>query len=101
MDHLKDLQAWYLGQCDGDWEHQSGVSIETLDNPGWSVSINLTGTDLQGAEFNETSDLDPTHNWIRCWVENDEWHGVGGPLMLRTILEIFLTWAQQESATSA
>jgi hypothetical protein len=29
------LQAWYAEQCDGDWEHQFGVSVETLDNPGW------------------------------------------------------------------
>ena len=101
MHHLKDLQAWYLGQCDGDWEHQSGVRIETLDNPGWSVSINLTDTDLQDAEFKEISDLDPPDKWIRCWVENHEWRGVGGPLMLGTILEKFLAWAQQVSAPSA
>jgi hypothetical protein len=28
------LQGWYATQCDGDWEHEYGVSIETLDNPG-------------------------------------------------------------------
>ena len=27
------LQAWYATQCDGDWEHANGVSIESLDNP--------------------------------------------------------------------
>lgn len=24
-DPLKDLQAWYEAQCDGQWEHQGGV----------------------------------------------------------------------------
>ena len=25
FDPLKDLQAWYEAQCDGQWEHQRGV----------------------------------------------------------------------------
>ncbi|MFE2849501.1 Imm53 family immunity protein, partial [Streptomyces scopuliridis] len=29
------LQNWYTQQCDGDWEHEWGVKIATLDNPGW------------------------------------------------------------------
>jgi Immunity protein 53 len=33
------LQVWYLAQCDGDWEHRHGVTIGTLDNPGWSLRI--------------------------------------------------------------
>lgn len=30
------LQKWYKSQCDGDWEHEYGIKIETVDNPGWS-----------------------------------------------------------------
>lgn len=40
-DPLKGLQDWYCSQCNGDWEHGYGVSIETLDNPGWSLKIEL------------------------------------------------------------
>jgi Immunity protein 53 len=42
------LQAWYAARCDGDWEHGYGVAIQTLDNPGWSLRINLEGTMLEG-----------------------------------------------------
>jgi hypothetical protein len=101
MDRVKDLQTWYLSQCDGDWEHQSGVRIETLDNPGWSVNISLVDTDLHGADFKEISDLNSDDTWIRCWVENNEWRGFGGPEMLDAILDNFLTWAQQVSRPSA
>jgi hypothetical protein len=45
-DALTRLQEWYGEQCDGDWEHQSGICIETLDNPGWFVRIDLAGTAL-------------------------------------------------------
>jgi hypothetical protein len=29
-DALFMLQRWYVGQCNGDWEHQYGVRIDTL-----------------------------------------------------------------------
>ena len=40
------LEGWYTRCCDGEWEHRYGVCIETLDNPGWLIRIDLTGTDL-------------------------------------------------------
>jgi len=46
-DNLKWLTQWYLAQCNDDWEHLYGVKIDTLDNPGWSLRIELTGTAMQ------------------------------------------------------
>ena len=37
-DLLKVSQQWYQSKCDGTWEHMYGVEIDTLDNPGWTVS---------------------------------------------------------------
>jgi hypothetical protein len=28
------LQQWYADHADGEWEHQNGITIATLDNPG-------------------------------------------------------------------
>ena len=50
-DPLTQLQQWYLSNCNGDWEHTYGVSIGTLDNPGWSVKIELTGTPCDGRDL--------------------------------------------------
>jgi len=33
-DLLKWLQDWYAARCYGDWEHEFGINIRTLDNPG-------------------------------------------------------------------
>jgi hypothetical protein len=44
---LELVQRWYAAHCDGEWEHQYGIKIETLDNPGWRVTIDLTNTELQ------------------------------------------------------
>ncbi|MBN6041230.1 Imm53 family immunity protein [Amycolatopsis sp. 195334CR] len=28
------LERWFAGQCDDDWEHRYGITLETRDNPG-------------------------------------------------------------------
>ncbi|WP_328741498.1 immunity 53 family protein [Streptomyces caniferus] len=33
------LPSWYASHCDGDREHEGGVTIKTLDNPGWAVKM--------------------------------------------------------------
>ena len=94
MTTLARLQRWYALQCNGDWEHPFGLKIETLDNTGWSVEINLTDADLEGMPFAEVSDLDPEADWIRCSVEDGEFQGAGGASMFETILGHFLDWAE-------
>ena len=36
---ISEIENWFKQRCDGDWEHQGGISIETLDNPGWCVKV--------------------------------------------------------------
>lgn len=51
QDLISWLQNWYHQYCDGDWEHAQNFTITTIDNPGWSVTINLVGTKLEGEFF--------------------------------------------------
>jgi len=100
MDSLALLQKWYLQQCDEDWEHSYGIRIDTLDNPGWNMEIDLAGTELEGRPFEpvhygmfeeaETSGND----WIFCKVEGDKFSAAGGPLKLDEIINVFLRWAE-------
>ncbi len=48
---LKRLQEWFETNCDGEWEHAYGVLIATLDNPGWTIKIDLMGTYLENIDF--------------------------------------------------
>jgi hypothetical protein len=90
---LNRLQSWYASQCDGDWEHDKGVSIDTLDNPGWRICINLVGTTLESRPFEEI-EIDRTEeDWLRAWVEDGSWNGAGGALNLRELLTAFLDWS--------
>lgn len=36
------LQEWTKSQVDGDWEHEQGVSISMLDNPGWILRVDIS-----------------------------------------------------------
>ena len=87
------IQKWYASQCDGDWEHTFGVSIETLDNPGWIVRVNLEGTELEEVPFEEIKRLEPKRTWLSCRVGEKTWQGAGGPHMLGEILAVFTRWA--------
>ena len=89
-DDLTWLMQWYLAQCDEDWEHQFGVEIGTLDNPGWSLSIDLDGTSLEGRMFGPLYDGvseqeqpvqggDGDVPWMVCRVEGSKFKGWGGP----------------------
>lgn len=93
---IEALGRWYAAQCDGDWEHRYGITIESLDNPGWRVRIDLAGTGLAGLRFDEVKDLGPVDTWIHCRVEDGQFRGAGGPPMLTPILERFLAWADKE-----
>jgi Immunity protein 53 len=93
MSALADLQEWYQAQCNLDWERQFGVSIGTLDNPGWTVTIDLGNTDLRGKPFPEVKDLESEKDWIHCRVEGTKFYGAGGPGKLEEILQVFLNWA--------
>lgn len=91
MGVIEQIQTWYAAQCDGDWEHQYGVSIETIDNPGWCVTVDLTGTSLENIRFQTYQKNKNEEDWIFCEVSENKFVGRGDPGKLQTILEIFVS----------
>ncbi len=105
MDELTDLQNWYLAQCDGEWEHDRGVSITSCDNPGWWIKVDLRGTRVENASFQliqegDPDPVDPKGDWLRCYIENQVFNGAGDPQKLQRILRIFLNWAKQSEPSN-
>jgi hypothetical protein len=76
VNNLRKLQLWYSKQCDGSWEHHYGVSIDTLDNPGWTVVVDLTGTDLQSMQMESITE------------EKNEQTGSTAKSKMRSLLEM-------------
>jgi len=101
MTSIALLQDWYLQHCDGDWEHDYGIQIDTLDNPGWSLKINLRGTDLEDIGFTAAEhgvgaqSIADDPDWWTTKVEDGFFIGFSGPKHLDTLLDIFLQWAKK------
>jgi hypothetical protein len=96
---LSELQDWYAAQCDGDWEHCYGLSIGTLDNPGWCLCIDLEGTDLADVAFAEVKEnYEDDLDWLVCAKHAAKFTGHGGPRKLERMMRIFLDWAKAHSS---
>ena len=96
MHELQRIQHWYLMQCDDEWEHGYGIDLKTLDNPGWQLEIDLTGTDLERVRFKPIveGDSERDTDWIHCEVKQGKFKGACGASNLTELLGIFLDWAE-------
>jgi hypothetical protein len=94
MDALGWLQEWFSQQCDCDWEHGNGIRVETIDNPGWRIRIDCSGTELQGRLLSRTKLERSEADWLHVWVENDEFNAACGTHNLTEALERFRQWAR-------
>lgn len=101
-DDLDWLMLWYTSQCDEDWEHEFGVKIDTLDNPGWSLTVDLERTVLEGRSFTPIvegcEDEEPLQGgdrdvpWLVCRVEGTKFKACGGPRDLARMIGAFRRW---------
>jgi hypothetical protein len=84
------LQDWYRSKCNGEWEHEFGIEIETLDNPGWRVEVDVGRSLMSQSTSCDRSDSD----WVRCSVKDGRFVGSGGPGNLNEILEVLRAWLE-------
>lgn len=88
------IEEWYLENRAEEWGGTTSVKIETIDNPGWSVKINLQETNLENKSFHDFFDDKSEDDWILCEVREGFFHGAGDAEKLSTILKIFKEWAE-------
>jgi Immunity protein 53 len=94
------LQKWYQSQCNGDWEHSYGITIQTLDNPGWSLFVNLDETVMEDRSFQPIRVERTEDNWVFCEVKNNRFEGACSPLNLVEVLEIFHNWVTSDDSAN-
>jgi hypothetical protein len=83
------LQKWYVERCNGAWEHEYGIKIETLDNPGWTVTIDLSYTHVEDLEIPYSLNEVAEDQWIGYSVEKKKFVGASGPAQLNELIGIF------------
>jgi|SRR5690554_543881 len=95
---LKWLEGWFKGTCDGDREHRYGVSIGTLDNPGWFLVVDLAGTPLIAkTEPLPESFARSENDWIDFFIDHDSegsprFSAAGGANNLLEMIQGFHDW---------
>lgn len=102
VDLLLWLQRWYAGQCDGDWEHGSGIKISTLDNPGWHLTVDISGTELEGMPFaTREYQLHEDEDWWICEVKNGQFIARCSPQNLIIMIGVFRSWVERCRSSTA
>lgn len=89
------LQRWYASNCDDDWERAYGVRIDTLDNPGWMLTIDLLGTRLEGMSVERRRVDRSETDWLQHEIVDDKFVACGGALNLEEMISIFLEIADR------
>jgi hypothetical protein len=99
MNDLQWLTEWYKDQTDGEWEHEFGITIATLDNPGWSIQIDLSGTTLRETPFAAEEQQDGDR-WSRFWKDDPRgvFHAAGDATALPEMLARFRAWVTANSS---
>lgn len=88
---IERIQDWYKLNCNGDWEHRYGYSIATLDNPGWTIRIDLTETCLNKLDFKrDFQNPEYEHDWFIIKTDKQILDIACGPENLKQVFEIFL-----------
>ena len=99
-----DLIAWYQSQCNGSWEHHHGVRLETLDNPGWLLTLDLVQTDLHNCPMPEVREgIAPQNHpvsprWLHCSVRENQFRGARDPTQVARLFQIFSQFRREKRA---
>lgn len=93
MTPLEQLTRWYAEQCDGDWEHVHGITISTLDNPGWQVRLDLAETELEGKCLPRRAIENADGTWLGFSSDGLTFSGACDPLSLDLLLLQFMEFS--------
>lgn len=93
MNSLDFVVSWFMAQCNGDWEHDIGIRIATLDNPGWSVTVRIEDTQLDGTVTDWHVVDGPGDSWLHWRATGRMFEARCGPGDLVRALDHFRSFA--------
>ena len=92
---LAFLTRWFAEHCDGDWEHDLGISLETLDNPGWALDVRIGDTSLQEIVMDWHRNDESDARWMHWRSTGETFEARCGASDLERALDAFRTFAEQ------
>jgi Immunity protein 53 len=91
---LEWIQGWYVAQCDGQWEHEYGITIGTLDNPGWTLRVDLVGTSLEGTRAFREATEGGEGDWFQAEADGQTFAAAGGSRNLTDLVAAFARFVE-------
>ena len=93
---LEFIENWFSSKCNGDWEHSDGIKIETIDNPGWRIKIDLNNSDLKTIKYSSGLIESNENNWYSIKIEDGIFEAYGDPTKLKFLLHQFSEFVLQQ-----
>lgn len=90
MNNIIWIENWFISQCNDDWEHNFGIKIETIDNPGWSITIDTIGTDKKIDDRDWVLYEQSDEDWYGYKVKDGQFDGAGDPTKLNKLIDLFI-----------
>jgi hypothetical protein len=90
------LQKWYARHCDEDWEHSYGIKIDTLDNPGWILTVDLADTEFSEISLPRNRIDRSESDWIQSEISGRRYIACGGVFNLEEMVLQFLAFAEED-----
>ena len=84
------ISDWFLSQCDGDWEHEFGIEIYTVSNPGWYIKIPLEETELEIIIIDIVHNIESEDDWYFIKTEENTIHAACSFNNIEKILNIIV-----------
>ena len=95
---IKWLSKWFDSQCDGSWEHSNRLIIESIDNPGWNIQIDLQDTELENLEIKWTLVENNENDWYGFKVQNSRFSASGDTSKLELLITKFKELQSEKAA---
>ncbi len=94
MNNFEWLQQWFAAQINGDREHSYGIRIETLDNPGWNIEIDLGETEFEQINLPFQLFEKSENDWFCREIKNSVFKASGDISKLDFLLGLFREFVQ-------
>lgn len=90
--------GWVAKHCDDEWEHGYPVILDTYDNPGWRLRVNLENSAMRSRQVLPLVDgLPGDDRWFSCRIDGGMFHGACDLAQLPRLLKVFREWAEMSA----
>jgi hypothetical protein len=99
METLDWIINWFLSECDGDWEHENQIRIETVSNPGWYLTIDLRDTSLEHLYIESGTVEKSDDDWYFWAIKDKQFKASGDLKKLSFLLNKFREIVEENTNT--